>query len=106
MIILFSIGWVDIGYSFLIGGDGKVYEGRGWGIEGAHTCCRYYNRIGHGIAFIGTYTTSTPSSSMINAAQKLIQCGVNRVGIVPAGTTLMRSQTGRYKYPVRIEQDR
>ena len=29
--------WCDVGYSFLIGGDGKVYEGRGWDEIGAHT---------------------------------------------------------------------
>ncbi|WAR01603.1 PGSC2-like protein, partial [Mya arenaria] len=29
--------WDDIGYSFLIGGDGNVYEGRGWNFVGAHT---------------------------------------------------------------------
>lgn len=31
-----SNGWWDIGYNFLIGGDGNVYEGRGWGVVGAH----------------------------------------------------------------------
>ena len=30
-------GWCDIGYSFLVGGDGNVYEGRGWDEIGAHT---------------------------------------------------------------------
>ncbi|KAJ6640718.1 Peptidoglycan-recognition protein LC, partial [Pseudolycoriella hygida] len=32
-----SQGWDDIGYNFLVGGDGAVYEGRGWDKEGAHT---------------------------------------------------------------------
>lgn len=32
-----SRGWFDIGYNFLIGGDGAAYEGRGWKTEGAHT---------------------------------------------------------------------
>ncbi|KAJ8930233.1 hypothetical protein NQ314_016959, partial [Rhamnusium bicolor] len=31
-----TLGWKDIGYNFLIGGDGNIYEGRGWGIHGAH----------------------------------------------------------------------
>ena len=30
-------GWCDIGYSFLVGGDGNIYEGRGWDEIGAHT---------------------------------------------------------------------
>ena len=28
--------WVDIGYHFLVGENGKVYEGRGWNRQGAH----------------------------------------------------------------------
>lgn len=42
-------------FSFLIGGDGKVYEGRGWHKEGAHTY--RYNKNSIGIAFIGTFTS-------------------------------------------------
>lgn len=33
----FFLGWSDIGYSFVIGEDGNVYEGRGWDTVGAHT---------------------------------------------------------------------
>lgn len=32
-----SKSWDDIGYNFLVGGDGSVYEGRGWDKQGAHT---------------------------------------------------------------------
>ncbi|TPP66324.1 Peptidoglycan recognition protein 5 [Fasciola gigantica] len=42
----FSRGYSDIGYSFLIGTDGQIYEGRGWGVVGAHTYG--YNRNGYG----------------------------------------------------------
>lgn len=40
--------------SFLIGEDGRVYEGRGWRTEGAHTYG--YNDLALGIAFIGDFT--------------------------------------------------
>ena len=30
-------GWVDIGYHFLVGENGKVYQGRGWNRQGAHS---------------------------------------------------------------------
>ncbi|CAF1567969.1 unnamed protein product, partial [Didymodactylos carnosus] len=30
-------GWDDIGYHFLVGENGKVYEGRGWSRQGAHS---------------------------------------------------------------------
>lgn len=72
-------GWEDIGYSFLIGEDGRVYEGRGWGTVGAHAYG--YNRRSVGIAFLGTFTNGIPKSSAINAAKELISCGV-RLGYV------------------------
>ncbi|KAK9752004.1 hypothetical protein QE152_g4582 [Popillia japonica] len=31
-----SNGWADIGYNFLIGGDGYIFQGRGWDKLGAH----------------------------------------------------------------------
>ena len=55
--------WSDIGYSFLIGGDGRVYEGRGWKRVGAHT--GGYNSVGYGVSFIGTFTSAYPNQAMI-----------------------------------------
>ncbi|XP_071487700.1 peptidoglycan-recognition protein SC1a-like [Diadema antillarum] len=40
-------GWWDIGYNFLIGGDGNVYEGRGLERKGAHA--RSYNQYSIGL---------------------------------------------------------
>ena len=31
-----SLGWSDIGYNYLIGDDGRIYEGRGPWRQGAH----------------------------------------------------------------------
>ena len=73
-------GWFDIAYSFMIGGDENVYEGRGWGKEGGLTCCPYYNRISHSIAFVGNYTSALPSRNMLHLAKRLIECGVIKVG--------------------------
>lgn len=47
--------WNDIGYNFLIGGDGNVYEGRGWGKHGAHSSP--YNSKSIGICIIGNFTS-------------------------------------------------
>ncbi|XP_061934990.1 peptidoglycan recognition protein-like [Apis cerana] len=65
--------WHDIGYSFLIGGDGNIYEGCGWNHEGAHTYG--YNKKSISIAFIGNFQKKSPSNKMLNAAHKLILCG-------------------------------
>ncbi|KAJ8687423.1 hypothetical protein QAD02_023217 [Eretmocerus hayati] len=69
-----SRGWDDIAYNFLVGGDGLVYEGRGWDIEGAHTF--NYNRKSIGISFIGTFNTAEPTNAQLYAAQKLIELGL------------------------------
>lgn len=69
-----SRGWFDIGYNFLVGGDGSVYYGRGWDYEGAHT--KFYNKYSIGIAFIGTFNTEVPNAKQVDACRKLIDLGV------------------------------
>ncbi|XP_047524608.1 peptidoglycan recognition protein-like isoform X4 [Pieris napi] len=57
----------DIPYNFLVGNDGRVYEGRGWNIEGAHTFG--YNRCSIGIGFIGDYRGEIESHASVTKAQ-------------------------------------
>ncbi|XP_039219295.1 peptidoglycan recognition protein 3-like [Crotalus tigris] len=61
-------GWCDVAYSFLIGEDGYVYEGRGWRNEGSHTYG--YNDLSLGIAFIGTFVERSPQDN----AWKALRC--------------------------------
>ncbi|XP_059470218.1 peptidoglycan-recognition protein 2-like [Neocloeon triangulifer] len=68
-------GWSDIGYSFLVGGDGNIYEGRGWDRVGAHA--PGYNSNSIGICFIGSYISSAPSSTLVDPVRQLIQCGMD-----------------------------
>ncbi|CAF4946792.1 unnamed protein product [Rotaria sp. Silwood1] len=67
--------WSDIGYNFLVGGDGYVFEGRGWNYTGAH--CDGYNPQSIGIGVIGDYTSIQPSKSLVNAVVSLITCGIS-----------------------------
>uniref|UniRef100_A0A0K8U1N8 Peptidoglycan-recognition protein LB n=1 Tax=Bactrocera latifrons TaxID=174628 RepID=A0A0K8U1N8_BACLA len=46
-------GWPDIGYSFAVGGDGNVYEGRGYEVVGAHA--PNYNSRSIGLLLIGNF---------------------------------------------------
>lgn len=64
----------DIGYNFLIGGDGAVYEGRGWDLVGAHTYPRNTGYVG--IAFVGDFRIDQPSKPQLNAAKLLLAEGV------------------------------
>ncbi|XP_071036156.1 peptidoglycan-recognition protein SC2-like isoform X1 [Parasteatoda tepidariorum] len=63
-------GWDDIGYNFLIGGDGKVYVGRGWNRVGAHTYG--YNRNAVALSLMGDFSNKEPSSVMLNTTKSLI----------------------------------
>ncbi|KAL5273972.1 PGRPLB.2 family protein [Megaselia abdita] len=69
-------GWEDIGYTFAIGGDGNVYEGRGYGIVGAHA--PNYNNRSIGLLFIGDYTHSLPTPYMLNVAKEFIAYSVSQ----------------------------
>ncbi|WP_207943030.1 N-acetylmuramoyl-L-alanine amidase [Actinomadura sp. KC345] len=44
-------GWSDVGYNFLVNVDGEIFEGRGWGVVGAHA--PDHNTSGIGVCVIG-----------------------------------------------------
>lgn len=66
--------WVDISYNFVVGGDGVVYEGRGWDLEGANI--QEWNKNTTGLALIGNFTSKVPSDEQTDMLRKLIQWGV------------------------------
>ncbi|XP_073693633.1 N-acetylmuramoyl-L-alanine amidase-like [Garra rufa] len=71
-----SNGWADIGYNFVAGADGNLYEGRGWDWVGAHTYG--YNSISYGICYIGDYTSVLPIASAINMVRyDFTSCAIN-----------------------------
>ncbi|XP_073831252.1 peptidoglycan-recognition protein LE-like isoform X2 [Musca autumnalis] len=74
-------GWDDIGYNFLIGCDGNVYEGRGWGVEGAHTFG--FNRFSIGISFIGTFMYKLPTPRALTACKNLLKRGLEEGYLTP-----------------------
>ena len=67
-------GWWDIGYSFLVGGDGNAYEGRGW--DGIGAFAFGYNNVSICISFIGTFISALPPPKQIAAGKALIAEGV------------------------------
>jgi N-acetylmuramoyl-L-alanine amidase len=76
-------GWSDIGYNYLIMPSGRVYEGRGYGIRGAHVLG--HNADSCGIAFVGTYTTREPVRAQVAAYYQLVKRLANH-GAVFTGT--------------------
>ncbi|KAK2497015.1 hypothetical protein MC885_017016 [Smutsia gigantea] len=73
-------GWEDIGYSFVVGSDGYVYEGRGWHWVGAHT--RGHNSRGFGVALVGNYTAELPTEAALRTLHDMLpRCAV-RAGLL------------------------
>lgn len=67
--------WGDIGYNYIIGKDGLIFEGRygGNGVVGGHSYYNgtNYNRGSIGIAVIGNYVGETLSAESLDALQRL-----------------------------------
>jgi hypothetical protein len=55
-----SNGWSDIGYNFLVDTRGRIYEGRGWLVVGAHA--DGHNTSGIGVCFIGRNGDATAAA--------------------------------------------
>jgi N-acetylmuramoyl-L-alanine amidase len=64
-------GWNDIGYNYVIAPSGRVYEGRGYGIVGAHT--ENHNTGTVGISFMGNYQNAKPSLRSLVAYRLLVR---------------------------------
>ncbi|MDP1845841.1 MAG: peptidoglycan recognition family protein [Candidatus Moranbacteria bacterium] len=64
--------WGDIGYNYIIGKDGAIFEGRygGNGVIGGHTSG--YNEGSIGISVIGNYQSEKISSEALDSLEKLI----------------------------------
>jgi N-acetylmuramoyl-L-alanine amidase len=63
-------GWNDIAYSFVIMPSGAIYEGRGWGVVGAHT--EGHNSTGYGVCFAGNFMTAHPTTAALQSWGALI----------------------------------
>ncbi|WP_437019031.1 peptidoglycan recognition protein family protein [Streptomyces sp. enrichment culture] len=91
-----SMGWRDIGYNFLVDKCGKIYEGRAGGVAkpvlGAHTLG--FNSNSTGIAVLGTYSSTKPSSSAVKAVARLTAWKLGLHGMNPRGKTYLKSAGG------------
>ncbi|XP_055851974.1 peptidoglycan-recognition protein SC2 [Episyrphus balteatus] len=92
-----TLGWDDIGYNFGIGADGNVYEGRGFGIQGAHASG--WNTKSIGIMFIGNYNDHTPTNTQILLAKELLNEGVFQGYLSPKYVLYGHRQVGKTECP-------
>ena len=74
-----SLGWGDVGYSWLVDDVGNIYEGRGWWKTGAHTYG--YNSKGYAVCWLGDSNVAEPSVAALRAIAEVVALGI-RVGAV------------------------
>jgi hypothetical protein len=72
-------GWCDIGYHFLVGRDGNVYQGRRENTLGAHVANANSGNVG--VSFIGSFMDAPPSAAMEAAAARIIGAVARTYGI-------------------------
>lgn len=63
-------GWSDIGYNFLIDGNGVIYEARGDSVLGAHFSCMNHETVG--ICLLGNFELTAPNDSAISSLIKML----------------------------------
>jgi len=68
-------GWPDIGFTFLVGEDGNVYEGRGWDHEPGMN--NAYASTGYDVGIFGDFTLRDPSVEAMELVLQLIECGLS-----------------------------
>ncbi|XP_068081280.1 peptidoglycan-recognition protein SC2 isoform X2 [Anabrus simplex] len=69
-------GMGDISFNFLIGGDGRTYEGRGWDTKGDFSSLLTNRALG--VAFIGNFEKTTPSPKQLAEARLFLSESVKR----------------------------
>ncbi len=89
-----SNGWDDIGYNFLVDRFGRIWEGRGGGIDrsviGAHA--GGFNTNTTGVAVLGTFTEVQAPVAATQAISRLFSWKLPLHGADPAGQSAIESK--------------
>ena len=93
-------GWNDIGYNFLVDKYGQIFEGRYGGIDkaviGAHA--QGFNTGSVGVAVLGSYGTTKPSSAAVSALEQLLAWKLDLAHVDP-NSTLTWPSGGNPRFP-------
>jgi hypothetical protein len=70
-------GWAGTGYNFMVDQNGTIYEGRGWGLQGAH--CPDHNVSGFGV-YVAIGGDQKPSDKALASVRALYDEACKRTG--------------------------
>lgn len=87
-----SRGWGDIGYHYVIDGNGNIYEGKAGGdyVVGGHVYCSNIQTIG--IALMGNFQESDPTEGQINALQRLLPYLAGKYELDPSDSSVFHGK--------------
>lgn len=85
---VFSNGWADVGYNYLIDPNGVIYEGRAGGdnVVGAHFSGVNGNTMG--VVLIGDFTNAVPTAPALASLKKILAWKADQRALDPAGQRL------------------
>lgn len=72
-------GWADIGYHYVVDPQGRIWEGRSIGKQGAHVKDQNENNLG--ILVLGNFDRQSPSQAALASLDKFIANQMQRYGI-------------------------
>lgn len=86
-------GWGDIGYNYVIGPSGMIFEGRAGGdfAVGAHTYCNNVGAIG--ISLMGNFQTGKPTDAQLTALRWLLVYAADKYKINTNDKTIYHGKT-------------
>ncbi|CAH1112618.1 unnamed protein product [Psylliodes chrysocephalus] len=90
-----ALNYSDIAYNFLVGGDGNLYVGRGFGYP------NIYSRFSYDIAIHGNFLYDQFYDYMENTTRYIIEIGVSLGAIDPYYVVLCENQTQKVDSPGR-----
>ena len=67
-----SLGWVDIGYHYVVERDGTVVSGRSLSLQGAHCAAGGMNFYGIGVALLGNLENHPPLAAQRTSLNNLL----------------------------------
>lgn len=91
-----SRGFSDISYSFIVAPSGRIYEGRGRGIVGAHTVG--FNSTAHAVSAMGNYETQKPTDAMVQSIKWLRDDYLRAVKFRPHSSVYATACPGQHLY--------
>ncbi len=84
---VYSNGWHDIGYNFVIDAFGRTFEARAGGIDEPVVGAQAggYNLVSTGVAILGAFQTALPSASALTALTHLLGWKLSLHGVPTTG---------------------